>query len=127
MKINDNQLYFTEEEGNCLQLILEDVKIKLETTKQELINSYRLVICKEDLLHLDQDLKISNRMIDVVDKIKHRPDYLFKIRDAKTVLLTLLLCPPATQLTQDNQCHFNMLRKIEARLLTLTKSNKLVA
>ena len=127
MEQNNEQLQFTEEEGNCLQLILADVKLKLEITKQELINNSRFIISKEELLHFEQDLKISKRIITVVDKIINSPNYLFKITDAKTVLLTLLFCPPVNQLDEDNQFHYKMLRKIETRLMTLNRSNKLVA
>ena len=124
MNKDAEELSFTQEECLCLQLLLEEAKLKLEASKQRLIDNSRFIYSQESLINLEEDLKISNNFIDVVDKIISNPNYLFKIKDIKIVLLTLLFCPAEIELPSHNQYHDSVLRKIETRLKMLNRGNK---
>ena len=124
MNKDTEELHFTQEECFCLQLLIEEAKLKLVSSKQRLIDNSRFIYSQESLINLEEDLKISNNFIDVVDKIKGNPNYLFKIKDVKIVLLTLLFCPAEIELSSPNQFHESVLRKIETRLKMLNTGNK---
>ena len=117
-------LQFTKEEAKYLRQFMGDAQLKLETSQKKLVEHSRFVFSNESFIQLEEDLKISNNFIKIVSKIKGNPNYLFEIRDVKTVLLALLFCPMETEIACQNENHYSLLKKIETRLKTLNSERK---